>query len=255
MTDIVNSTDAGVLTITFNRPTRKNAITQAMYTELARLLAQADDDSAVRCVVIQGDASAFSSGNDIADFLQAPGEDDDPPSFRFMRSIATLSKPILAAVCGPAVGIGTTMLFHCDLVISGENAVFAVPFVNLGVCPEAGSSLLGPAVFGYQRAAEAFLLGEPFSAQKALELGLVNRVLPPDQVLHSAQDLASRLSAKPLSALIETKRLLKRSSAAAVLERMDEEGRAFRRMLGEPAAKEAFAAFLEKRKPNVEHYR
>lgn len=255
MTDILNSTDAGVLTITFNRPTRKNAITQAMYAELARLLAQADGDSAVRCVVVQGDASAFSSGNDIADFLQASGEDDDPPSFRFMRGIATLSKPILAAVCGPAVGIGTTMLFHCDLVIAGENAVFAVPFVNLGVCPEAGSSLLGPAVFGYQRAAEAFLFGEPFSAQRALELGLVNRVLPPEQVLHTAQDLASRLSAKPLSALIETKRLLKRSSATAVLERMDEEGRAFRRMLEEPAAKEAFAAFLEKRKPNVEHYR
>lgn len=253
MTDILNSTDAGVLTITFNRPARKNAITQAMYTRLATLLAQADADAAVRCVVIQGDANVFSAGNDIADFLNVPINEGDRPSFRFMRGIATLSKPILAAVCGPAVGIGTTLLFHCDMVLAGENAAFSVPFVNLGVCPEAGSSLLGPVTFGYQRAAEAFLLGEPFSAQKAFEIGLVNRVLPPEQALSAARELADRLAAKPLTALVETKRLLKRSSASAVLERIDEEGKSFLRMLGEPAAKEAFAAFLEKRKPNAEH--
>lgn len=255
MIEILNSTDAGVLTITLNRPTRKNAITQAMYAELADLFTRADVEKAVRCVVIQGDATAFSSGNDIGDFLKDRPSVDDPPSFRFMRSIATFSKPIVAAVCGPAVGIGTTMLFHCDLVLAGENAVFAVPFVNLGVCPEAGSSLLGPVTFGYQRAAEAFLLGESFSAQKAFELGLVNRVLPPEQIISAARELGGQLSAKPLTALIETKRLLKQSFAAAVLDRMGEEAKSFRRMLGEPPAKEAFAAFLEKRKTNINHYR
>lgn len=255
MTDILNSTDAGVLTITFNRPARKNAFTQAMYERLAELLSHAGTDAAVRCVVIQGDANAFSAGNDIADFLNASAGQGEPASFGFMRAIATFPKPLLAAVCGPAIGIGTTLLFHCDMVLAGDNAVFAVPFVNLGVCPEAGSSLLAPAAFGYQRAAEAYLLGDPFPAQKAFELGLVNRVLPPEQVLAAARELADRLAAKPLAALIETKRLLKRTSASAVLERIDEEGKSFLRMLGEPAAKEAFAAFLEKRKPNVELYR
>jgi len=254
MTDILNSTNASVLTITLNRPKRKNAITQAMYAEFARLLMRADIDMSIRCVVIQGDVNAFSSGNDIGDFLREPTGDDDTPSLRFMRSIATFSKPIIAAVCGPAVGIGTTMLFHCDLVLAGENASFALPFVNLGVCPEAGSSLLGPATFGYQRAAEAFFLGESFSAQKAFELGLVNRVLPPDLTLSAAHELANQISTKPLTALIETKRLLKHSSTAFVLERVEEEGRSFRRMLGEPPAKKAFAAFLDKRRPNVEHY-
>jgi enoyl-CoA hydratase/carnithine racemase len=255
MTDILDNTSEGVLTITLNRPTRKNALTQAMYERLAELLQQADNDALVRCTIIQGDANAFSAGNDIADFVNIPTAQGDPPSFRFMRAIATFSKPLVAAVCGPAVGIGTTLLFHCDIVIAGENAAFALPFVNLGVCPEAGSSLLAPTEFGYHRAAEAFLLGEAFPAQKAQELGLVSRVLPAAQVLPAARELADRLAAKPLTALVETKRLLKSGSTPAVLERIETEGKSFLRLVGEPAAKEAFAAFMEKRKPNVEHFR
>jgi enoyl-CoA hydratase/carnithine racemase len=242
------------MTLTFNRLARKNSITSAMYGTLADALAQAAEDPAVRCVLLQGDATIFSAGNDIGDFQNAPPRDakhaQDSPVYRFLRGIAGFPKPIVAAVCGPAVGIGTTMLLHCDLVYAGDNAAFSVPFVNLGLCPEAGSSLLLPQMFGYHRAAEALLLGEPFMAEAALEVGLVNRVVPPTEANAIAQAQARKLAAKPLSALIETKRLLKKANAAAVLERIGEEGQSFGRMLHEPAAREAFAAFMEKRKPD-----
>jgi enoyl-CoA hydratase/carnithine racemase len=170
--------------------------------------------------------------------------------FRFLRALATLDKPLLAAVAGPAVGIGTTLLLHCDLVYAGDNAAFSLPFVNLGLCPEAASSMLLPAMFGHHRAAEALLLGEPFFAEAAMEVGLINRVLPPTEVNAYAQAQARKLSAKPLSSLMATKRLMKRHQQAQVLDVMAEEGEVFARMLREPAAKEAFGAFMEKRKPN-----
>ena len=157
---------------------------------------------------------------------------------------------LLAAVCGPAVGVGTTLLFHCDLVYAGDNAAFSMPFVNLGLCPEAASSLLVPRMFGHHRAAEALLMGEPFMAEAALEVGLVNRVLPPTECNAFAQQQARKLAAKPLSSLITTKQLMKGAQQEAVLRRMDEEGAHFRRMLGEPAAREAMTAFMEKRKPD-----
>ncbi len=156
----------------------------------------------------------------------------------------------MAAVCGPAVGIGTTLLLHCDLVYAGDNAAFSVPFVNLGLCPEAASSLLIPQMFGYHRAAEALLLGEPFMAEAALEVGLVNRVLPPTEVNGYAQTQARKLAAKPISSLIETKRLMKKGQAATIAQVMTEEGASFGRMLREPAAREAFGAFMERRKPD-----
>ena len=161
-----------------------------------------------------------------------------------------LAMPIVAAVCGPAVGIGTTMLFHCDLVYAGDNAAFSMPFVNLGLCPEAASSLLVPQMLGYHRAAEALLLGEPFMAEAALEVGLVNRVVPPTEANGIAQGLARKLAAKPITALVETKRLMRKSAVAQLPERIAEEGASFSRMLREPAAREAFTAFMEKRKPD-----
>ncbi|MDP3311591.1 MAG: enoyl-CoA hydratase, partial [Polaromonas sp.] len=170
--------------------------------------------------------------------------------FRFLRGIATFPKPLLAAVCGPAVGVGTTMLLHCDLVYAGDNAAFSMPFVNLGLCPEAASSLLVPQMLGYHRAAEALLLGEPFMAEAALEVGLVNRVVPPTEANGLAQAVARKLAAKPLSSLVETKRLMKKGQQQLVQQQMDEEGASFGRMLGEPAAKEAFGAFMAKRKPD-----
>jgi enoyl-CoA hydratase/carnithine racemase len=249
MSDILTHIDAGVMTITFNRLDKKNSITSTMYSAMADAVADAAADASVRVVLFQGHESIFSAGNDIGDFLNQPPTTQESPVFRFLRGIATFEKPLLAAVAGPAVGIGTTMLFHCDLVYAGDNAAFSMPFVNLGLCPEAASSLLAPRMFGYHRAAEALLMGEPFFAEAAQEVGLVNRVVPPTEVNGYAQAQARKLAAKPLTSLIATKRLMK-GDTQAVLQKMDEEGQSFGRMLREPAAKEAFGAFMEKRKPD-----
>ena len=250
MSDILTHTDAGVMTITFNRLDKKNSITSSMYAAMADAVAQAAADPAVRVVVFQGHESIFSAGNDIGDFLNQPPTTQESPVFRFLRGIAQFPKPVIAAVCGPAVGIGTTMLFHCDLVYAGDNAAFAMPFVNLGLCPEAASSLLVPQMMGYHRAAEALLLGEPFMAEAALEVGLVNKVLPPSEATNYAQAVARKLAAKPMSALLQTKQLMKKGQTALVLAQMNEEAGHFGRMLREPAAREAFGAFMEKRKPD-----
>lgn len=249
-TDILTHVEAGVMTITLNRLERKNSITGAMYGAMADGLAAAQEDAAVRVVVLQGHETIFSAGNDIGDFLNKPPAGEHSPVFRFLHGIATFPKPLLAAVCGPAVGVGTTMLLHCDLVYAGDNAAFSMPFVNLGLCPEAASSFLLPKMLGYHRAAEALLLGEPFMAEAALEVGLVNRVLPPTEANNYAQAQARKLAAKPITSLVETKRLMKKGQQQEVAQRMADEGASFRRMLGEPAAKEAFTAFMEKRKPD-----
>jgi enoyl-CoA hydratase/carnithine racemase len=250
MTEILSLAEAGVLTITINRVDKKNSITAAMYAAMADALVQAEADVTVRAVVFQGHATVFSAGNDIGDFLNGPPSTSESPVFRFLRGISTFPKPIVAAVCGPAVGIGTTMLFHCDLVYAGDNAAFSMPFVNLGLCPEAASSLLVPQMMGYHRAAEALLLGEPFMAEAALEVGLVNRIVPPTECNGIAQAQARKLAAKPITALIETKRLMKKGQADQIAQQMSEEGASFGRMLREPAAREAFGAFMEKRKPD-----
>jgi enoyl-CoA hydratase/carnithine racemase len=248
--EILVHAEAGVMTITLNRVERKNSITSDMYGALADALARAKDDAAVRVVLIQGHETVFCAGNDIGDFLDKPPAGEDSPVFRFLRGIAGFPKPLLAAVSGPAVGVGTTMLFHCDLVYAGDNAAFSMPFVNLGLCPEAASSLLVPQMLGYHRAAEALMLGEPFMAEAALEVGLVNRVLPPTEVNGYANAQARKLAAKPITSLVETKRLMKKSQQAAVLQQMADEAESFRRMLTAPAAREAFTAFMEKRKPD-----
>jgi enoyl-CoA hydratase/carnithine racemase len=248
--DILTHVERGVMTITLNRLDRKNSITSAMYGAIADALAAAEADATIRVAVLQGHETVFSAGNDIGDFLSKPPAGMDSPVFRFLRGLATFPKPLLAAVCGPAVGVGTTMLFHCDLVYAGDNAAFAMPFVNLGLVPEAASSLLAPQMMGYHRAAEALLLGEPFMAEAALEVGLVNRVVPPTEANSVAQAVAQKLAAKPLSSLIETKRLMKKGQQQLILQQMADEGQSFARLLGEPAAKEAFGAFMEKRKPD-----
>ena len=250
MTDILTHAEAGVTTITLNRVDKKNSITADMYAAMADALQAAAADAAVRVVVFQGHETIFSAGNDIGDFLNKPPAGQNSPVFRFLHGIAAFPKPLIAAVCGPAVGVGTTMLFHCDLVYAGDNAAFSMPFVNLGLCPEAASSLLVPQMLGYHRAAEALLLGEPFMAEAALEVGLVNRVLPPTEANGYAQAQARKLAAKPISSLVETKRLMKSGQAQLVAKQMAEEGVSFGRMLGEPAAKEAFTAFMERRKPD-----
>ena len=249
-TEILRHTDAGVMTLTINRLDKKNSITSAMYSALADALDSANHDPAVHAVVIQGHETIFSAGNDIGDFLNKPPATSEAPVFRFLRGISSFPKPVIASVCGPAVGIGTTLLLHCDLVYAGDNAAFSMPFVNLGLCPEAASSFLAPQLMGYPRAAEALLLGEPFTAESALEMGLINRIVPPAEANALAQRQALKLASKPMTSVMETKRLMKKGNAGMVAERMAEEGASFGRMLAEPAAREAFTAFMEKRKPD-----
>jgi enoyl-CoA hydratase/carnithine racemase len=245
--DILIHVESAVMTITLNRLDRKNSITSAMYGAMADALVTAESDAGIRVAVLQGHETGFSAGNDIGDFLNRPPAGDGSPVFRFLRGIASFPKPLVAAVCGPAVGVGTTMLFHCDLVYAGDNAAFSMPFVNLGLCPEAASSLLVPQMLGYHRAAEALELGEPFMAEAALEVGLVNRVVPPTEANGVAQAAARKLAAKPITSLIETKRLMKKGQQQLVLQQMADEGSSFSRLLGEPAAREAFGAFMDKR--------
>ena len=240
MSDILQHVEDGVMTLTFNRVEKKNSITVAMYAALADALEQAADDAAVRVLLLPSASAAQEPA------LPRPQQ----PVWRFLRAVATFPKPLLAAVCGPAVGIGTTLLLHCDLVYAGDNAAFALPFVNLGLVPEAASSLLLPQMFGMHRAAEALLMGDPFMAEAALEVGLVNRIVPPTECNAVARQQARKLAAKPLTALMETKRLMKGAQQEAVLARMDAEGDVFERMLQAPAAREAFAAFMQKRKPD-----
>lgn len=250
MADLLTDITDGVLTLTFNRLDKKNSISTSMYATLAEALQKARDDGAVRAVVFQGHETIFSAGNDIGDFLNQAPATSESPVYQFLSALSTFPKPVLAAVCGPAVGIGTTLLFHCDLVYAGDNAAFSMPFVNLGLCPEAASSYLAPQRMGYGRAAEALLLGEPFMAESALEMGLISRIVPPSEAAALARRQAIKLASKPLSSVIETKRLMKKGQAQGVAERMQEEGAIFSRMLSEPAAREAFTAFMEKRKPN-----
>lgn len=248
--DILVHLESGVMTITLNRVDKKNSISSAMYATMADALIQADTNAIVRVVVFQGHETVFSAGNDIGDFLNNPPSTQESPVFRFLYAISALSKPVLAAVCGPAVGIGTTMLLHCDLVYAGDNAAFSMPFVNLGLCPEAASSLLAPQLMGYHRAAEALLLGEPFMAEAALEVGLVNRILSPLEANNYTQNIARKLATKPINSLVETKRLMKKGQLALITQQIGDEAVSFGRMLKEPAAKEAFGAFMEKRKPD-----
>ena len=254
MSDILIRHEDSVTVIAFNRVQKKNSITAAMYADLARALVAAAQDDAVRCVLIHGHETIFSAGNDIGDFLNDPPSGEDAPVFRFLKALSGCPKPIVAAVCGPAVGIGTTMLFHCDLVHAGDNARFSMPFVNLGLCPEAASSLLAPARLGWQRAAQMLLLGESVEAAQACDWGLVNRVLEPGQVLASAMECAKALALKPLSSVVETKRLMKAGSADLIARSIAEEAGSFLRMLREPAAIEAFSAFTERRKPDFSRY-
>ncbi len=250
MSDILTNTDAGVMTVTLNRVDKKNAITAAMYAAMADAMHEAANDASIRVLVFQGHESIFCAGNDLGDFLKSPPTREDTPVFRFLQGLAKFPKPMLAGVSGAAVGVGTTMLLHCDLVYAGDNALFSLPFVNLGICPEAGSSLLLPQMAGYHRAAEALLLGEPFKAEAALAMGLVNRVVPAAEVNALVQTQARKLAGKPMSSLLETKRLMRKAQASLVAQQMADEGATFSRMLHEPAAREALTAFMEKRKPD-----
>lgn len=244
-----------VFTLRLNRPDKKNALTQAMYVRMAEVLAQAEADPEVRVILITGAADCFSSGNDLQDFLKLPPASPDAPVLRFMRTLAQIQKPVIAAVNGPAVGVGTTLLFHADLAYAGESARFALPFVNIGICPEYASTLLLPRMIGHVQAAELMMFGEPFTAAKALDARLINAVLPNDEVEAHARSRAVRLAQQPPNALRVTKRLLKHWTTEKVLEAIDHEADFFMAMLKQDEAREAIGAFMEKRKPDFSRFR
>ncbi|WP_298432267.1 enoyl-CoA hydratase-related protein [Geobacter sp.] len=245
----------GVLCIRMNRPEKKNALTRAMYRIMADAIAQADADDAVRVILITGTGDCFTSGNDLADFRDASTSDRERERNPFMPAISRAKKPVVAAVSGVAVGIGTTMLLHCDLVYAGTGARFQLPFVNLGLCPELGSSVLLPLLMGHQRAAELLLLGEPFGAESARELGIVNGVCADAELLETAFGKARQLAAQPPASVRLTKALMKRAREVAVMTVMEEEIAHFGERLRSPEAAEAFQAFAERRKPDFSRFK
>lgn len=244
-----------VLEIAINRPEKKNALTAEMYGALADAVEQAESDTSVRVLLLHGVGETFTAGNDLQDFLQQPWKgQENPPAVRFIYSVARAQKPIVAAVRGLAVGVGLTILLHCDLVYAAEDARFMAPFVDLGIVPEAGSTLLLPAMMGHQRAAELLLLGSPCNAQRAYELGLVNAVTTVASVLPTARAAAQKLAEKPAAALRASKRLMKQGTAAALEAVMRAELEAITQRLESPETKEALSAFLEKRKPDFSKF-
>jgi enoyl-CoA hydratase/carnithine racemase len=252
--EIVVSVEAGILQICFAREHKKNALTNNMYQGAAEALRQAQDDATVRAIVITGGHQVFTAGNDLEDFLNNPPIDEQSPVLQFLAALRQNKKPLIAAVCGVAVGIGTTMLMHCDMVYAAENAMFSMPFTQLGLCPEAGVSFLLPRIAGYQFAAEKLMLGEAFSAAEAQRAGFVTRILPAAEVLPYALTQAHKIVALPAASVQLTKRLMQQNEQALLEKQMTEEAQHFARMLREPAAKEAFTAFLEKRKPDFTRY-
>lgn len=247
---ILTETRDRIARVEINRPDKKNALTADMYQGLADAFKSAEQDASVRVILIHGRADCFCAGNDLKDFLDRPPHGEDAPVFHFLKAISTAAKPIVAAVGGPAIGIGTTMLLHSDLVYAAPETRFQLPFVSLGITPEAASSLLLPMCAGYHRAAELLLLGKPFSAQTALAAGIITEIVPADTLLSHARETAVAVAALPPESVRLTKALMKKRLAPQVAEQMAEEGRTFRARLTSAEAKEAMTAFFEKRKPN-----
>jgi enoyl-CoA hydratase/carnithine racemase len=242
----------GVLTVTLARAEKKNAITQAMYSALAEATRRAQDDAAVRVLMFKAEGDSFSAGNDIADFIAIGSSGGrqvvDAPVFHFLKSLAELDKPAVAAVRGRAVGIGLTLLLHCDMVVVAEDALLSTPFVNLALAPEAASSLLLPMVMGHQRAFEMFALGEPIDGKTAFAWGLANRCVPSAEVDAVADGLAAKLATRAPNSIRKTKRLMRDAEQLWAL--MQREGEAFGSQLSSPEAMEAFMAFSQKRAPD-----
>lgn len=246
--------EQGVATITIDRPDKKNAITGDMYEALVARLRQAADDRAVRAVVITGAGTAFTAGNDLKDFGNPRFAQPDSPVLSFMRALAAYEKPVIAAVNGLAVGIGVTMLLHCDLVYVSDTATFSTPFVKLGLIPEFGSTLLFPAIAGRVRAAEKLLLGRPFLAAEAVVMGVANAVLPAAELLAHAQTVARDFAALPPGAVRDTKRLLREAWGSAVKDAILREASCFGPRLAGGEAREAIAAIIEKRPPDFSKF-
>jgi enoyl-CoA hydratase/carnithine racemase len=250
MDEIITERTGNILRIELNRPTKRNAMTSAMYVALADILKSAAKDEQIRVVLWHGAGDSFCAGNDIEDFLKNPPGPGESPQAQLMHALVDFDKPLVAAVQGAAIGGGTTMLLHCDFVYAGESAKFQMPFINLAVVPEFGSTAIVPARIGHLRAAELILLGSPFDPKRALELGLVSQVVPDRDLLATTTEIAKRLAAKPTGALQASKRLLKQSSRDQIKTAMKAENEEFSVQVRSADAKEALTAFLEKRKPD-----
>lgn len=251
MSEIETRLENGVLTVTLNRPDKKNAITQAMYATLSEATERARTDDAVRVLLFRAEGDSFSAGNDIGDFIALGSQAAGPLDlsvFRFLKALADLDRPVVAAVKGRAVGIGLTLLLHCDLVVVAEDALLSVPFVNLALAPEAASTLLLPHVIGHQRAFELFALGQPLDGRTAHAWGLANRCVPADQVEATAADLAAQVAARAPNSIRKTKALMRDAEALWAI--MQREGEAFGSQMKSPEAMEAFMAFTQKRAPD-----
>ena len=249
----------GVATIEIARPAKKNALTVAMYQAMTDALVAARADAAVRAVLITGQPGIFTSGNDIEDFMtrgtQAQGSEvPDSPVFQFMRALVDCDKPVVAAVTGAAIGIGTTMLLHCDFVYVSDEARLAMPFVALGLVPEFASSLLLPQLMGHRRAAEKLLLGDPFTPEQAVECGIASAVLPAGEVVNHARRVAERFNGLPPGAVREAKQLMRSQQREQILATIRTEAETFARRLKSPEAMEAFQAFFQKRKPDFSKF-
>ncbi|GAA5236060.1 enoyl-CoA hydratase [Verticiella sediminum] len=252
---IATRTENRVAYIEIARPEKKNALTGAMYGALADAIEAAEADTDVRAMVLHGSRAIFTAGNDIQDFQAAGGErTGEPPSRRFMRALTGATKPVIAAVNGPAIGIGTTLLLHCDLVYLGEDAQLKMPFVSLGLCPEFGSSLVLPALAGHARAAEKLMLGDAIAPQEAVDMGIATRVLPADEVLDFARQQGERFAALPPEAVRTTKRLMRGPRHEAIWAQILVEFNDFGERLKSGEAQEAFAAFMERRKPDFSRF-
>ena len=244
-----------VMAITLARPERRNAITVAMYAALADAVEGAAADPSIRLITLRGDGQDFAAGNDLADFMNAlPRDTTDIPVWRLLRALARCETPLVAAVHGNCVGIGTTMLIHCDLVIAEEGARFSLPFVDLGLVPEAASSLLLPRLAGRRRAARYLLLGEPFGVEEALSIGLVSHVAAPGTLDSKLSDVVAALLRKPPEALRQTQRLLRHGTREEIIKRMQVESGLFAERLASPEVQEAIAAFFEKRQPDFSRF-
>lgn len=241
------SLEDGVLRLLFHRPEKKNALDRETYRAAIDALEAARRDDSVRAVVFSGAGADFTAGNDIADFRDFFDSPQEYPALAFVKTLAVFEKPMVAAVRGDAVGVGTTMLFHCDLVYASADARLRMPFIDLGLVPEAGASLLVPRRVGMARAAQLLMLGEGFCGEEAMRLGVVNAIVPPDAVEAAAIDAARRLARKPVKALLATRRLM-RGDPAETLERIDAEAALFVEALASPEARERFAAFLTRGK-------
>lgn len=250
--EITTLSQNGILRLGIHRPDKLNALTTAMYAALATEMEKAGQDDSIRVVLLHGTDTCFTSGNDLADFAENPPEDEHSPVFRFLKVISQFRKPLAAQVSGPAVGIGTTMLLHCDLVYADDSAKFRLPFVNLGLCPEAASSYLLPKLVGHLRASELLLLGETIDSVRATAMGLVTRTFPPAELAEQVAGKLEQLTQLPSRSVQLTKALLKQNQSRQIAEVMSEEGALFIQQLAQPEAREAIQAFLQGRKPNFE---